>query len=232
MYNNTSPNQADTFSHSLAVSARYFLSFAASTTHRSVCLGTRVRRCIYELAYWLRLMKQDRRRKIKLIPIERNASLFRGFPKFQALLGGFALLFAVLVLWSTAWFHKGGPYYTELVPFILLFQGTCCFCVGLAVLWYVRKTTILPARAERRRIVNELRSFKVANTKATVGNDKQVVEDMIATMWKPLAKGDKSKEACLQAFDEEVIALPLYMLRSLSSAKAPSTSRSRAISLD
>ena len=41
--------------------------------------------CIYELAYWLRLMKLDPKRKIKLIPIGRNCKLYRSFPEYQAL---------------------------------------------------------------------------------------------------------------------------------------------------
>ena len=50
--------------------------------------------CVYELAYWLRLMKKDKRRKIKLIPVDRNARLFRGLPTFQYVSTVFLILYA------------------------------------------------------------------------------------------------------------------------------------------
>ena len=164
--------------------------------------------CVYELAYWLRLMRTDSRRKIKLIPVERNAKLYYKHPGFQGLVAWATMAYLGLALYAASMNHMGGDAFKssgETMSYLLMCGG-CCYVVALGFVLQQYYQIILPAKAKRAEIARELKSFSVVKTQASFPEDKKLVLGMIATMWRKAAglSAGASDDDCLKAFDEEV----------------------------
>lgn len=173
--------------------------------------------CIYELAYWLRLMKMDRNfsRRIKLIPLMRNLTLYNGLPQHQAVVAVMSCLYCGLVTIAGVYYHKAGPN-IESLPISLELAvaiGICvCLMVGGMVLAFFIHKDISPAKQRRLEVVQKLKRFKWSEAKASNSADKQSVQDMIVTLWaKQLdQKGvvsdmeEKDKEKILRMFERDV----------------------------
>jgi hypothetical protein len=173
--------------------------------------------CIYELAYWLRLMKMDRNfgRRIKLIPLMRNLTLYNGLPEHQAVVAVMSCMYCALVTVTGVYYHKAGPNIGQdsMSLELMVVIGIClCLVIGGLVLMYFIHTDIRPARQRRVEVVQKLKRFKWSEAKASNAADKQSVQDMIVTLWaKQLnQKGivsemeEKDREKILKSFEKDV----------------------------
>uniref|UniRef100_A0A7S3I4X0 Uncharacterized protein n=1 Tax=Favella ehrenbergii TaxID=182087 RepID=A0A7S3I4X0_9SPIT len=164
--------------------------------------------CIYELAYWLRLMKQDKQRKIKMIPIERNELLYASLPKHQGVVALMSCMYCAVITVAGTYFHRGGPNTSSLsVGLELAVVGGILFCLVIGALvfaWFYFKD-IKPAAALRHEVVSKLRNFTWKQAKATSEPDKKHVENMITTLWTQQLKSEaKGSEDALQEFEKTV----------------------------
>jgi len=162
--------------------------------------------CVYELAYWLRLMRTDSHRKIKLIPVERNAKLYYKHPGFQGLVAWATMAYLGLAFYAASTGHIGGGSFqsrSETIQYLLMCGGGC-YVVALGFVAQQYLQIIVPAKAKRAEIARELKGFSVANTQASFPEDKKLVLGMIATMWRSGLSAGASDDECLKAFDEEV----------------------------
>eukprot|EP00967_Tisochrysis_lutea_P056563 scaffold71471_cov27-Tisochrysis_lutea.AAC.1 len=173
--------------------------------------------CIYELAYWLRLMKMDRAntRRIKMVPIMRNLVLYNGLPQHQGVVAVMSCIYCGIVTLAGVYFHKSGENVKSLgVGLEVAVIGGISFCllVGGLVLAHFIKTDIRPARERRIQVVKNLKRFEWKNAKASNEADKMQVQDMIVTLWSKQLnkKGDisemqeKDKSKILKSFEKDV----------------------------
>ena len=167
--------------------------------------------CIYELAYWLRLMKKERWRKIKLIPVNRNAELYYGFPKYQGILFFMSgMSYAVMCVAVGMIGAYDGPDGTGKYDHgdVLLYGsgGTFgLFLIGLCWVGASWTMRVAPAKKEREKIVLELRKFDFAKVQASFPADKKLVKGLIVEMIRT-EKGNEnmSEDNCIEAFNKEV----------------------------
>jgi hypothetical protein len=193
------------------------ISYIAHHTTASNATSGSCRWCVYELAYWLRLMKMDSSltRKIKLIPVLRNIGLYDGLPQHQAIVAVMSCVYCALVTLAGTYFHRGGPNSADLgMSLELAVVGgiSLCLLIGCAVLFYFIKKDIAPAREQRERVVRDLKRFTWDKAEASNAADKQAVMDMIVTLWaKQLKKKgqvqdmeEKDKSKIIKAFERDV----------------------------
>ena len=207
------------FVHFLEQSDELWVLFTDRYIHRAWC--------VFELAVWLRLMRRDPHRKIKLIPLSRNAELYRSLPGFQGLVAWLTCFYLLLVGYFAVSQHKDAytiareesSAYTS--DGVTVLSGIACMVVSwllfmCVVYQFGYRKYIVPATQERRRIVEQLRDFSVTNLQASFNDDKALVLGMIASMWRPTLSGpDKSDAECLRAFDNEVRCEMPLMLNAL-----------------
>lgn len=164
--------------------------------------------CIYEMAYWLRLMKEDKKRKIKMIPIERNIGLYDSLPLHQGVVAFMSCVYCAVITIAGTYFHKKGPNSASLgVGLELAIVGGILFClvIGAFVLAFFYKKDIKPAMARRATVVSDLKTFTWQAAVASNAADKQHVEGMIVSLWsKQLKKDHADATAMIAEFEKYV----------------------------
>jgi len=180
--------------------------------------------CVYELAYWLRLKQADKDKKIKLIPVERNAMLYRQFPSYQAVVVVLLTLFVGGLGCFTTTFHKGcdpkDPTLSEHSKKYCLYKSDgatiaqafgiifLCSLICAGAVYFMYRRTICPAKQKRLEIKKKLVDFSFEKTKVAFPDDKDYVRKQIATMWS--VKGEFTdleggvSEKAIAAFDKYV----------------------------
>lgn len=164
--------------------------------------------CIYEMAYWLRLMKEDKKRKIKMIPIERNLGLYNSLPMHQGVVALMSCAYCAVITIAGTYFHRGSGRDASLgVGLEVAVVGGIMFCliIGAGVLRWFYVKDIKPAQASRASVVTKLKKFTWKEAVATSPSDKQLVEGMIVSLWaKQLNKDKADAKAMIEEFEKYV----------------------------
>jgi len=161
--------------------------------------------CVYEMAVWLRQMKKHPKKKIKLIPLNLNSTLFRIFPFLQLIVGIMAGLAGTFGNYGLPHTHASSHQMSTGLAWIIIF-GVWAFvlCAGAATFVFVYRQIVAPAKKEQARVRQAMTSFSIHNTKAAVPFDIDLVKGLVVKMWRKEAGANASDADVLAAFDKEV----------------------------
>ena len=177
--------------------------------------------CVYELAWWV---SHNPKGKIVFVPLRANASLYGLLLNTMPLVITF-LLFCMGVVTAMALFfsnafqdnrqlqkcaarnrsphtrcchpvHAPGHSNMMIAFFVVPFLG----CV-IAVVYLFLTTVLVPAREERVKAAEQLRSFDVRETQAFDPADKQWVQGQICEWWSGKGRAGQGEDAALDAFN-------------------------------